>query len=74
MESPKSRPGSIVINALHIYMTLILVCTGPDNLRQELFTFTVTMKKAILTAFFIVNDKVKCDLGLVGPLGVCNQE
>ena len=42
----------------------------PDNFTQQLFRLVVSVQEASFAAFFVVNDKVECHLGSLGPLEI----
>mmetsp|Transcript_18300 Transcript_18300/g.34756 ORF Transcript_18300/g.34756 Transcript_18300/m.34756 type:complete len:331 (-) Transcript_18300:73-1065(-) len=68
VEPPKARTGTVVIESFHVEMTFIVISLGSDDFTQQLFRLVISMQKATLSTFFVINDKVECDLGTLGPL------
>ena len=67
-QSPEAGSATVFIERFHTHMPR-RKRLRTDNFREKLFGTRITMKHVVLSAFFIVDDKLHRNPGLIRPLG-----
>ena len=68
VEAPEPRAGPVFIDALHVHMPDALSSIGTDDFAQKCLGSLITMQDAIFATFFIIDDELNGDPGVLGPL------
>ncbi len=67
-DAPDSRTRTIFVNGFHEYVAGTIEWRRADDLREKRFGSRVAMKDTVLSAFFVVEDKLDSETRASGPV------